>query len=162
MKYQPFKLFRHSLLSLFLLFTTQAYALDLNQANADTLQSIPGVGPKMAQRILTERARGPFESLENLAERVSGLGAKRIERFRAAGLRVGSSTGLRTGLVSGSTSLQNQQYPSNPVPINTLKSGALKSNSTSKNSARASKSSKTQPALITPEIWLIDHAPSNP
>lgn len=150
----PFQIVRQLLLSSGLFFISHAWALDLNLASADALQSIAGVGPKMAQRIVNERLRGPFESLEHLAERVSGVGIKRIERFKAAGLTVGPTTELTTGSV--------YQHPSSPVRINTLKSGALKSNSRSKNSMSASRSSNAQLAPITPEIWLIDHAISNP
>ncbi len=150
----PFQIVRQVLLASGLFFISQAWALDLNQASADALQGIAGVGPKMAQRIVNERARGPFESLEHLAERVSGVGIKRIERFKAAGLTVGPT--------AESTTRSVYQHPSNPVRINTLKSGALKSNSTHNNSVPASRSSNAQPTPITPEIWLIDHAPSNP
>lgn len=150
----PLQIFRELLLSSGLFFIAQAWALDLNQASADALQGIAGIGPKMAQRIVNERARGPFESLEHLAERVSGLGVKRIERFKAAGLTVGATVESNTRSV--------YQHPSNPVRINTLKSGALKSNSTYKNSVPVSRSSNAQSTPITPEIWLIDHALSNP
>jgi len=150
----PFQIVTQLLLSFFLLFVSQAWALDLNQASSDELQSISGVGPKMAQRIVKERARGPFQSLEHLAERVSGVGVKRIERFKAAGLTVGSIVRSAVGSAD--------QHPSNPVRINTLKSGALKSNAMSKNSVRTSRSPKAQSPPITPEIWLIDHALSNP
>ncbi len=160
------------LLSSGLFFTTCAWALDLNQASAEALQSIKGVGPKMAQRIVNERVRGPFESLEHLAERVSGVGIKRIERFKAAGLTVGPTVGSTHGSTVGSTTGSVYQHPSNSVRINTLKSGALKSElrsvstststSASDNSLPASRSTKAQSAPITPEIWLIDHAPSHP
>jgi competence protein ComEA len=150
----PFQIVRQLLLSSGLFFIPQAWALDLNQASADALQSIAGLGPKMAQRIVNERGRGPFESLEHLAERVSGVGIKRIESFKAAGLTIGPTVESTAGSV--------YQHPSNPVRINTLKAGALKSNSRSKNSVSASRSSNAQSAPITPEIWLIDYASSNP
>jgi|GEM_PF-887840 len=56
--------------------------LDLNQANAIELQGLPGIGPVLAQRILAERVRGPFQSLEDLAERVRGIGPRTAERLR--------------------------------------------------------------------------------
>lgn len=48
--------------------------LDLNTATASDLESLPGIGPVLAQRIVTYRDEsGPFRTLEQLAE-VSGIG----------------------------------------------------------------------------------------
>lgn len=60
---------------------TLTVPIDVNHASADELQRLPGVGPKMAQRILDERARAPFRSVEDL-RRVSGIGPKTLERLR--------------------------------------------------------------------------------
>ena len=52
--------------------------LDLNAAGAEELVRLPGVGPVMAARILTERETGgPFASVEDLT-RVPGVGAARV------------------------------------------------------------------------------------
>ncbi len=56
-------------------------AVDLNAATAAQLQTLPGIGPKMAQRILDARAQRPFKSVDDL-RRVSGIGAKTLERLR--------------------------------------------------------------------------------
>ncbi len=55
--------------------------IDINQANGQELQQLPGIGPKLAQRILDERAKSPFQSVEDL-RRVSGIGPKIMERLR--------------------------------------------------------------------------------
>jgi competence protein ComEA len=55
--------------------------IDINQADAQELQKLPGIGPKLAQRILDERAKSPFQSVEDL-RRVSGIGPKILERLR--------------------------------------------------------------------------------
>jgi competence protein ComEA len=55
--------------------------IDVNHAEARELQQLPGIGPKLAQRILDERAKGPFRSVEDL-RRVSGIGPKILERLR--------------------------------------------------------------------------------
>ncbi|WZB66107.1 DUF655 domain-containing protein [Achromobacter xylosoxidans] len=55
-----------------------AQALDLNDATAQQLAGIRGIGPRTAQTIVSERERaGRFESLEDLAERVRGISQKR-------------------------------------------------------------------------------------
>ncbi len=56
--------------------------LDLNTADAEALQALPGVGPTLAERIVADRdAHGPFRTPEDLL-RVPGIGPKRWERIR--------------------------------------------------------------------------------
>jgi competence protein ComEA len=55
--------------------------IDLNRASAGELYLVPGIGPTVAERILDERARGPFKSVDDL-RRVHGIGAKTLERLR--------------------------------------------------------------------------------
>ena len=54
----------------------------INSASASELQSLPGVGPALAQRIIAERSRGRFASAEDLL-RVSGIGKVKLEKMRA-------------------------------------------------------------------------------
>ncbi|MEB3198804.1 MAG: helix-hairpin-helix domain-containing protein [Candidatus Sericytochromatia bacterium] len=57
-------------------------AIALNRATRAQFESLPGVGPAMAERILAVRTRlGRFSSLEELRE-VPGIGAKRLQRLR--------------------------------------------------------------------------------
>ncbi len=58
--------------------------LDLNSASFDELQSVPGIGPALAQRILEARESKPggyFRSLEDLTD-VRGIKGKTLERLR--------------------------------------------------------------------------------
>ncbi|WP_082988304.1 ComEA family DNA-binding protein [Bordetella bronchialis] len=65
------------------------HALDLNSATVDQLRAIRGVGPKTAETIVKERERGGrFESMEDLSDRVRGIGPRRAQALEAAGLRV--------------------------------------------------------------------------
>jgi competence protein ComEA len=52
--------------------------VDLNTATRADLETLPGIGPVLAQRILDWRtANGRFSSVDELRE-ISGLGEKRI------------------------------------------------------------------------------------
>ena len=52
--------------------------VDINQADAAALETLPGIGPATAQKIIDEReANGPFASVEDLM-RVPGIGEKRV------------------------------------------------------------------------------------
>ena len=56
--------------------------IDLNTATAEQLDSIPGVGPVTAQRILDHRRSiGRFTSVDQLLD-VSGIGAKTLAKTR--------------------------------------------------------------------------------
>lgn len=56
--------------------------VDLNTADLSALDTLPGVGPAIAQRILDWReANGPFHSVDELLE-VSGIGPATLERVR--------------------------------------------------------------------------------
>ncbi|WP_154587598.1 ComEA family DNA-binding protein, partial [Bordetella pertussis] len=67
-----------------------AHALDVNTATVDQLETVRGVGPRTARVIIEERQRGGrFLSLEDLSERVSGIGHKKMQSLQAAGLTAG-------------------------------------------------------------------------
>ena len=55
-------------------------SIDLNQASASLLQSLPEVGPVRAEAIVRARRDAPFRSVEDL-ERVSGIGPKTRKRI---------------------------------------------------------------------------------
>lgn len=57
--------------------------VDLNRADTTALETLPGVGPALAQRIIDWRsANGGFSSVEQLLE-VSGIGPRTLEQLRA-------------------------------------------------------------------------------
>ncbi|GIK19278.1 MAG: hypothetical protein AMXMBFR77_14330 [Phycisphaerales bacterium] len=59
-----------------------ARLIDLNSASAAELQSLPGIGPALAARIVEDRnATGPFGSVDDL-QRVRGIGPITIEKIR--------------------------------------------------------------------------------
>jgi len=54
----------------------------LNQASAEDLQTLPGVGPALSLRIVLYRTEhGPFSSVDQLAE-VKGVGQAKLAKFR--------------------------------------------------------------------------------
>jgi competence protein ComEA len=58
-----------------------AKRIDVNRAGVDELQQLPGIGPKLSQRILETRQKKPFQSVNDL-RRVRGIGPKILERLR--------------------------------------------------------------------------------
>jgi competence protein ComEA len=57
--------------------------VDLNRAGAAELTLLPGIGPGLAARIVTDRdAAGPFGDVEELA-RVHRIGAATVRRLQA-------------------------------------------------------------------------------
>ncbi|HEY3210670.1 MAG TPA: ComEA family DNA-binding protein [Actinomycetota bacterium] len=57
--------------------------INLNTATLDQLESLPGIGPALGQRILDYRQEhGPFRSVDDLLN-VSGIGDKRLADLRS-------------------------------------------------------------------------------
>jgi competence protein ComEA len=55
--------------------------IDINQADIHELQRLPGIGPKLSQRIVDERGRRAFQSVQDL-RRVPGIGAKTLAKIK--------------------------------------------------------------------------------
>jgi comEA protein len=56
--------------------------VNINTANFEELQRVPGIGPKTAQRILdTRKSVGRFKSVDDLLA-VPGIGEKRLAKMR--------------------------------------------------------------------------------
>ena len=56
--------------------------IHLNQATAEQLQELPGVGPALSERIVLYRTEhGPFKSVEQLTE-VRGVGQAKFAKFK--------------------------------------------------------------------------------
>ena len=56
--------------------------ININTANSDELQQVPGIGPATAEKILQMRkSYGAFKSVDDLLA-VKGLGKKRLDKMR--------------------------------------------------------------------------------
>ncbi|MBN2358461.1 MAG: helix-hairpin-helix domain-containing protein [Deltaproteobacteria bacterium] len=70
-----------------------AQTVNINTATEEELQTLPGVGAKLASEIVRDRNdRGAFQSIEDL-ERVSGMSASVLAKIRSR-LTVGSDSAL--------------------------------------------------------------------
>lgn len=68
------------------------HAVDVNTATQAQLETVRGIGPKTAQTIVSERTRGgPYESFQDLSDRVKGIGSKKAAALQAGGLTLASS-----------------------------------------------------------------------
>ena len=74
-------------------------AVEVNTARRADLESMPGLGPSLVQRLLDGR---PFQDWADLMRRVPGVKAGSARKLSAAGLRVagqpfGSAAGREAG-----------------------------------------------------------------
>lgn len=70
----------------------RAGVTDANTADQAALEQVVGIGPAIAARIVEARREGgPFRDLDDLRDRVRGIGAANIRRMAAGGLAVPGS-----------------------------------------------------------------------
>jgi competence protein ComEA len=62
--------------------------MELNQASRAELESLPGLGVQLVERLLIARAKRPFSDWADLRGRVAGIGAATAKKLSAQGLRV--------------------------------------------------------------------------
>ncbi len=58
-----------------------AQKININKADAKTLQALPGIGEKTAQKIIEQRKKKPFMNKEELLK-VKGIGEKTLEKIK--------------------------------------------------------------------------------
>lgn len=56
--------------------------ININTASQTELESLPGIGPELAERIIEARQQKPFTSLEDL-DRVSGIGSAKLKKLQS-------------------------------------------------------------------------------
>lgn len=67
-------------------------AVDVNKATSAELDSIKGIGPGTADKIIKARAAGDFKDWADLEKRVAGIKDKRAAKLSTAGLTVGGAS----------------------------------------------------------------------
>src|SRR5262245_288160 len=61
---------------------SDARPVDINTADAAALETVPGIGKSLSQRIIAFREKnGPFQSVDDLLK-VQGVGEKSIQKLR--------------------------------------------------------------------------------
>jgi competence protein ComEA len=56
--------------------------VSINKATLEELDALPGIGPALAQQIITFReTQGPFTSIDQLTD-VPGIGPSKLEQLR--------------------------------------------------------------------------------
>ncbi len=66
--------------------------IDVNSAGSGELQTLDGVGPRVAMKFIAEReANGPYRSLADLQRRVLGVDDRMLESLRRQGLYAGAT-----------------------------------------------------------------------
>ncbi len=63
-------------------------AVDVNKATLAELESVKGIGPGIAGKMLDERKKARFKDWTDMVERVNGVGDGNAAKFSAAGLTV--------------------------------------------------------------------------
>ena len=117
-------------------------AVDVNSASAADLDTIKGIGPKMAASILDERKKnGNFKDWNDFAARVKGVGAKNSVKFSEAGLTV-----------SGKAMTGAATKPAPATPVSPAKAATPAANSapTVKSAAAAAPGAATATVPVSP------------
>jgi competence protein ComEA len=71
------------------LFAAAAFAaVDVNKATQADLESIKGIGPVIATKILDERKKSSFKDWQDMITRVKGVGEGNAAKFSGDGLTV--------------------------------------------------------------------------
>ena len=63
-------------------------AVDANKATQAELESVKGIGPAIATKIIDERKKGSFKDWKDMVDRVKGVGQGNAAKFSTEGLTV--------------------------------------------------------------------------
>lgn len=94
-------------------------SVDANTASQAQLESVAGIGPAIAARIVQERRKGPFGNAQDLAARVRGIGDASVRKMVASGLVVGAAAPAVGAAAQGALARSTEViagYPEAPPP----------------------------------------------
>ena len=90
-----------------------AQPVNINTANSEQLQTVPGIGPSTAEKILQMRkSYGAFKSVDDLLA-IRGLGPKRLEKMRKY-LTVGKPAAGKSRAIPAKSSPLVEKPPDEP------------------------------------------------
>jgi comEA protein len=90
--------------------------ININTANSEELQQVPGIGPATAEKILQMRkSYGAFKSVDDLLS-IRGIGKKRLEKMRKYLVVSKSAAVNRTPRPSASAYQQKKPDPAPSAP----------------------------------------------
>ena len=82
-------MFKRLLAALFaLIAATAVAAVDINKATQAELETVKGIGPAIAGKMLDERKKSPFKDWADMVARVKGVGEGNAAKFSTEGLTV--------------------------------------------------------------------------
>ena len=82
-------MFKRLLAALFALIAATAFAaVDINKATQAELETVKGIGPAIAGKMLDERKKSPFKDWADMVARVKGVGEGNAAKFSTEGLTV--------------------------------------------------------------------------
>ena len=135
------------------LFVAVAFAasVDANKATQAELESIKGVGPGIATKIMDERKKGAFKDWDDLVTRVKGVGDGNAAKLSADGLTVNGSAIKPTATAPAMTK----------DDMKAEKAAAKADAKAKKDEAKAEKATKTSTAAA-PATPALPAAPATP
>jgi competence protein ComEA len=85
-------------------------AVEVNTADQAQLESIKGIGPSTAKKIIDERKKGDFKDWQDLSTRVNGVGGANSMKFSQAGLTVNgqANAGVPAKIKGGTTTAKDK------------------------------------------------------
>lgn len=90
--------------------------VNLNTANAQQLDQLPGIGEKAAKRIIEHRQKSPFAKVDDL-KKVKGFGGKKLEKLKPYLTTTGPTTlVVKKVKVDGAGSPPTAQGRAGPSP----------------------------------------------
>jgi competence protein ComEA len=104
--------------------------VDVNSANVETLQTLPGIGPTLADRIVAGR---PYKNADDLSK-VKGLSKSKIEAIQDQ---------ITFGTTTRKSTAKSSKKTTTPETSSTDTSGSTKSKSSKSSTASESSGSKT-------------------